>query len=136
MRGIDFHSWRTVFHAITLLVLLYGLLVWSHHAPKSLIQILQVAQNVAICCISSTFHTTPVEPLHNMLAIPPIKFMIAKYHMAYTAHISRLPPNAVLCTLSIFDPAALYPCNPPIPTPLSSLLPTSFPVFYIPTGLT
>jgi len=134
--GINFHSWQTVFHAITLLVLLYGLPVWSYRAPKSLIQILQVAQNVAICCISGTFHTTPVEPLHNMLAILPIKFTIAKYHMAYTACISCLPPNAVLRTLSVFDPAALYPCNPPIPTPHSSLLPTSFPVFCIPTGLT
>jgi len=38
--GIDFHSWHTVFHAITLPVLLYGLPVWSHRIPKSHVQIL------------------------------------------------------------------------------------------------
>jgi len=48
VRGIDFHNWHLVFHAITLPVLLYGLPVWSHRAPKSLIRILQVAQNVAV----------------------------------------------------------------------------------------
>jgi len=79
VHSIDFHSWHTVFHTITLPILLYGLPIWSHHAPKSLIQILQVAQNVTVHCISGTFHTTPIEPLHNMLAIPPMKFMIVKY---------------------------------------------------------
>ena len=45
VRSLDFHNWCTVFHAITLPVLLYGFLVWSDKAPKSLINILQVTQN-------------------------------------------------------------------------------------------
>jgi len=134
--GIDFHNWRLVFHAITLLVLLYGLPVWSHRAPKSLIRILQVAQNVAVCKISGTFRTTPVKPLHNMLTIPPIKYTIAKYCTAFTIRLSKLPPTALLRTLPSNDPSAFYLPPNPIPTLLTSLLPTSFPVFCIPTGLT
>jgi len=136
VRSIDFHSWHTVFHAITLPVLLYGLPVWSHRLPKSHVHILQVAQNIAVRRISGTFCTTPVEPLHHMLSIPPIKYTIAKYCAAFTAHLLRLLPTAILRTLPSFDPSALYPPLHPIPTPLSSLLPTTFPVFCIPTGLT
>jgi len=136
VRGIDFHNWRIVFHAVILPILLYGLLVWSHCAPKSIIRILQVAQNVAVCKISGTFRTTPIELLHNMLAIPPIKFTIAKYRKAFTVRLSKLPPSALLCTLPSNDPSAFYIPPTPIPTPLTSLLPTSFPTFCIPTGLT
>jgi len=134
--GIDFHNWRLVFHALTLPVLLYSLPVWSHCAPKSLLRILQVTQNVTVRKISGTFRTTPVEPLHNMLTIPPVKFMVAKYHEAFTARLSKLPPNALLHTLPSSDPSAFYTPPTPIPTPLTSLLPSSFPVFCIPTGLT
>ena len=136
VRGLDFHNWRTVFHAITLPVLLYSLPVWSHKAPKSLIHILQVAQNQAIRKISGTFRTNPIEPLHHMLAIPPIRFTIAKYREAFTARLSRLPPTAYLRTITAHDPAALFVSHTPIPTSLTSLLPTSFPTFCIPTGLT
>jgi len=48
VRGIDFYNWRTVFHAIILPVLLYGLPVWSYKVPKSVVQILQIAQNDAV----------------------------------------------------------------------------------------
>jgi len=136
VHGIDFNNWRTVFHAITLPVLLYGLPVWSHKVPKSIIQILQVAQNDAVRQISGTFRTTPVEPLHNMLAIPPIKFTIAKYRVAFTTHISHLPPTAKLCTIISSDPTNYYVPPIPIPTPLTSLLPTSYPVYCIPSNIT
>jgi len=134
--GIDFHNWRTVFHAITLPILLYGLPVWSHKVPKSIVQILQVAQNDAMQQISGTFRTTPVAPLHNMLAIPPIKYTIAKYHAAFTACISHLPPTVILCTLPFSDPTNYYIPPVQIPTPLTSLLPSSFPVYCIPSNTT
>ena len=86
--------------------------------------------------ISGTFRTNPVEPLHNMLAIPPIKYTIAKYREAFTNRLSKLPPTALLRTLPSHDPSAFFIPPAPIPTPLTSLLPTSFPVFCIPTGLT
>jgi len=135
VQGLDFHNWQAVFHAITLPVLLYGLPVWSHKAPKSLVNILQVAQNQAVWKISGTFCTNPVEPLYHMLAILPIRFTIAKYQEAFTARLSHLPPTAYLCTIVVHDPAVLFALHTPIPTSLTSLLPTSFPVFCIPTGL-
>jgi len=70
-----------------------------------------------------------------MLAIPPIKYTIAKYQEAFTSRLSKLPPTALLRTLPSNDPSAFYLPPIPIPTPLTSLLPTSFPVFCIPTGL-
>ena len=134
--GLKFDNWHHVFHAITLLVLLYGLLLWSYHPPAHIIRTLQVAQNEAVQCISRTFHTTPVNPLHNMLAIPPIHFTIAKYRTAFSAHLSHLPPTANLRTITSVDQAAFFTPPIPIPTPLTSLLPSSFPVFHIPTSLT
>jgi len=134
--GIDFHNWCLVFHAVILPILLYGLPMWSHHTLKSITHILQVAQNVAVRKISGTFRTTPIEPLHNMLAIPPIRFTIAKYREAFTIRLSKLPPSALLCTITSHDPSAFYIPPTPIPTPLTSLLPTSFLPFCIPTGLT
>jgi len=70
-----------------------------------------------------------------MLAIPPIKFTIAKYREAFTIRLSKLPPTALLRSLPSYDPSAFYTPPVPIPTPLTSLLPTSFPPFCIPTGL-
>jgi len=133
--SIDFYNWQTVFHAITLPVLLYGLPVWSYKVPKSIVQILQVAQNDTIRRMSGTFRMTPVDPLHNMLAIPPIKYTIAKYRAAFTARISHLPPTAILRTLPTHDPSAIYIPPSLIPTPLTLLLPPSFPIFCIPSGL-
>jgi len=48
VQGLDFANWRRAFHAIILPVLTYGLPLWSHNLPKSLIQVLQVAQNDAV----------------------------------------------------------------------------------------
>jgi len=134
--GIDFHNWRAVFHAITLPILLYGLPVWSYKVPKSIVQILQVAQNDAVQRISGTFRTTPVAPLHNMLAIPPIKYTITKYRAAFTARISRLPPTAILHTLPFSDPTDYYVPPVQIPTSLTSLLLSSFPIYCIPSNTT
>ena len=136
VRGLEFDNWRRVFHAITLPVLLYSFPLWSHRAPKHLIQTLQVAQNDAVRRISGSFRTTPVEPLHNILAIPPIRFTIAKYRAAFTTCLSRLPPTANLRTITSVDQTAFFNPPVPIPTPLTSLLPHTFPTFHIPTGLT
>ena len=95
-----------------------------------------MAQNDAVHRISSSFRTTPVEPLHNMLAIPPIRFTIAKYCAAFTACLSHLPPTVNLCTITSVNQTAFFIPPVPIPTLLTSLLPPSFPVFHIPTGLT
>jgi len=71
VRSLDFANWRKVFHAIILPVLTYSLALWLQSPPKSLLHIFQVAQNDGVCHISGTFCTTPVDPLHNMVAILP-----------------------------------------------------------------
>ena len=131
VRGLDFDNWRRVFHAITLPVLLYGLPLWSHRAPKRLINILQVAQNDAVRRISGSFRTTPVDPLHNMLAIPPIWFTIAKYRAALTTCLSRLPPTANLRTVTIVDQTAFFLPPAPIPTPLTCYVPGHLALFFL-----
>ena len=125
-----------MFHAITLPVLLYSLPLWLHCTLKRLIQTLQVAQNEAVHHISGSFCTTPINPLHNMLAIPPIWFTVTKYHAAFSARLSQLPPTTNLYTITTVDQSAFFAPPTPIPTPLTSLLPSSFPVFHIPTRLT
>ena len=78
VQGLDFANWRKVFHAVILPILTYGLALWSDCPTKSLLNILQVAQNDAVRRISGTFRTTPTLPLHHMLAIPPIKYTVGK----------------------------------------------------------
>jgi len=131
--GLDFANWRRAFHAIILPVLTYGLPLWSHNLLKSLIQVLQVAQNDAVQRLSGTFKTTPIEPLHNMVAIPPIRFLIPKLRLQARNRIARLPPTHRLLTLPNADTSRFYPPFITIPTALTTLLPSSPQPFYLPS---
>ena len=71
-----------------------------------------------------------------MLSIPPFRFSLAKYHQNFTARLSRLPPTTKLRTITTLDPAAYHHLSHPIFTPLTSLLPTTFPPIFIPTHVT
>ena len=133
VRGLDFANWRRTFHAIILPVLTYGLPLWSHRPPKSLLHILQVAQNDAVRKLSGTFKTTPIEPLHNMVAIPPIKYLVPKLRLQATNRISRLPHSHRLLTLTSNDPTRFHPPFITVPTPLTTLLPASLPPFFLPS---
>ena len=129
--GLDFANWRRTFHAIILPVLTYSLPLWSHNLPKSLIHILQVAQNDAVRQLSGTFKTTPIEPLHNMVAIPPIHFLIPKLCLQACNRIERLPPTHCLLTLPNADTSRFHPPFTTIPTALTMLLPSSPQPFYL-----
>jgi len=48
VQGLDFANWHKVFHAVILPILTYGLALWSDCPTKSLLNILQVAQNDAV----------------------------------------------------------------------------------------
>ena len=134
VHGLDFANWRLVFHAVILPVLVYGLAIWSHHLPKSLIHTLQVAQNEAVRCIGGVFRTTPTDPLHRLLSIPPIQFTIAKLRHQAQLRLTNLPPEHKLRTLTSFDPTRIHPDFISVPTPLTSLTPTSFPPFFRPAN--
>ena len=75
--GLSFANWRQVYHSIILPIPTYAFLVWfSLHTTKKVLKIFQVAQNNVVCKISSCFQTTPVEPLHLLVSIPPIIFTL------------------------------------------------------------
>jgi len=136
VHGLDFANWRKVYHTIILPILTYGLALWSDRPPKSLLDILQVVQNDVVRCISGTFRTTPTLPLHHMLAIPPIKYMVTKLCQQAQLRLTRLPPNHKLCTVVSSDQTRFHPDFISVPTPLTSLLPSVFPPFYCPLNRT
>jgi len=135
VQGLDFANWRKVFHAVILPILTYGLALWSDRPTKSLLNILQVAQNDAVQRISGTFRTTPTLPLHHMLAIPPIKYTVGKLRHQAQLCLSCLPPSHKLCTIITTDQTRFHPPFISVPTPLTSLLPTAFPPFFHPSIL-
>ena len=73
VRGLDFASWRLAYNAVCLPVLTYGLALWAPKALKKHYNQVEAVQNVAVQLISGSFCTAPLEPLHQILAILPIK---------------------------------------------------------------
>ena len=134
VQGLDFHNWHKVYHTIVLPVLTFGSPVWSYHLPKGVIQTLQVAQNDAIWKIGSLFHTTPTDAAHHILAIPPIKFTLLKYRLAYQQHLTHLPPSSKVLRIMSSDQTAYHHPQYFPPTSLYKILPPSFPPFYLPSN--
>ena len=134
IRGLDFANWRRVFHAIILPVLTYGSQLWFSGRGQRicLIKQAQVAQNDAIRQVARCFHMTPVDPLHHLLAILPIRYTLEKLNGSFSDRLLRLPPIHALRTLMSANTAALWDSSLAIPTTLSSLLPPSFPTYVLP----
>src|SRR5258708_29304779 len=76
IHGLDFAQWRLAYNAICLPVLTYGCQLWYTGKQKGLVKMLQVVQNEAVRVISGAFHTTPREPLHQLLNVPPINLCL------------------------------------------------------------
>ena len=51
----------------------------------------------SICKLLGVFKTTPIEPLHNLMGIPPIHYLLDKILNAYTHRLRAMPPNALVC---------------------------------------
>jgi hypothetical protein len=93
VQGLDFLNWRRVYNALVIPMMTYGIPVWyTGIGQKGLIQHLQVAQNEGLRKISGTFHITPIEPLHNLTAIPPISYLIPKLMDAYSHRLGSMNP--------------------------------------------
>ena len=134
IRGLSFASWRKVFHAIVIPVLLYGASLWyTGRQQKSLTDPLQVAQNDAIRKMSGVFKTTPTAPLHCLLNILPIPLTLQRSSSSFSLRLSRLPPNTILRTITTTNTAAPWSIRFPVPTTLHSLLPSSFPPYITPS---
>jgi len=97
-------------------VLTYGAQVWyTGRNQKGLVHKLQITQNEGIHKIASIFKTMLVEPLHNLLGIPPISYILPKLMHAYTLRLQRQPPTAKVHTVLVADQCCYWPdyINPP-----------------------
>jgi hypothetical protein len=117
VRGIRFATWCRLFQAIVIPILTYGAPVWhpEHGQVLSLSRPLQVAQNDALRKMAGVFRTTPIDPLHSLLAIPPIVFTLRKLVRSYGDRVSSLPPSHLIQTILIVNHAssAWSPSQPP-----------------------
>ena len=134
--GLDYANWRKVFHALILPVLTYDFPLYSTQPyNKSLLDILQVAQNDMVRKMSSAFKMTPIVPLHYMMVIPPLPLTIKKLMSVFRLWIQRLPPSTLICTITLSNPAADWHLSLNPPTTLTRLLPDLFPPFFFPAPL-
>ncbi len=55
------------------------------------------------------FKTTPIEPLHNLIGIPPIPYLVNKLMHTYSNRLRGLPPNATVHTVLTYDQCHYWP---------------------------
>ena len=89
------------------------------HNQKGLIHKLQVAQNEGIRKIGGMFKTMPLNPLHNLLSVPPISYVLPKLMHSYTLRLQGLPPNAKVHMVLHTDQCHYWPTYIKPPTNLS-----------------
>ncbi len=110
IRGLDLLNWWKVYNALVIPVLMYGATVWfTGVGQKGLVQCLQVAQNEGIHKITGMFKTTPLEPLHNMIGVPPIAYLLTKLMHTYSLRLQSMPPDALICTVLTHDRCCYWP---------------------------
>ena len=135
IQGINYANWRKLFHVLILPVLTYGFPLYATSCHnKGLLKILQTTQNDMVRKMSRAFKTTPITPLHYLVAIPPISLTIKKLSDTFTLHIQCLPPFTLLRTLPSSHPKAAF-WHPSFVsnTALTQLLPLTFPPFTFPS---
>jgi hypothetical protein len=88
VRGLDLLNWRKVYNAFIIPILMYRAQVWYiGNGQKGLVHKLSVAQNKGIHKIAGMFKTTLIEPLHNLLSVLPISYMLPKLMHAYALRL-------------------------------------------------
>jgi hypothetical protein len=122
VRGMNAANWRKLFHALILPILTYSFPLYaSQQHVVGITKTLQMAQNNAIRKMTSTFKTTPIDPLHFVAAIFPVKVLLPKLLGEYTDRVHHLLPSCQLCTLLTSNPVAIWPSWFPISTPITCL---------------
>ena len=71
--------------------------------------------------MTGAFKTTPVDPLHHIAAIFPVKIQLQKLLGLYTDQVHCLLPTVQLRTIQHTNPVAVWPSWFPISTPISHL---------------
>jgi hypothetical protein len=84
-----------VYNAIILPILTYVAPVW-YTGQAYLLKELCGAQNLAIRHIAGAFCTSPVEPLHELMAILPIDLCLKLLVKNMTLHFYKIPLNSQL----------------------------------------
>ena len=134
VRGLDYANWRWVFHALIVPVLSYSFPLFSSDPHiKGLTNTLQIAQNDVVRKMSRCFKTTPITPLHYIIAIPPFSHTLKKLTTTFTLHLQRLPPSCLLHTLPYINSSAAWHLSLSPVTPLTCVFPHAFPQFTYPS---
>jgi hypothetical protein len=125
VQGLDFLNWRQVYNALIIPTLTYGAPVWyTRRRQKGLVKILQIAQNEGIRKMTGIFKTTPIDPLDNMTAIPPVSYVLTKLLDSYTQRLRRLPPHTSVWAILTYDRCHYWPNYVTPHTNLSRVSPT------------
>jgi len=126
VRGLDYANWRKIFHSLILPVLTYGFPLYSTLARnKGLMDILQVAQNDAVRKMSGAFKTTPIVPLHYLMAIPPLPlpYLNSLTFFVFVFNTYLLSPLSVRLPLLIPPQTGISPLTLPPPLHVFFLTP-------------
>jgi hypothetical protein len=75
VHSLNHGSWQLAYNAICIPVLTYRSLIWFRDQKKH-IKTPQTVQNMAVQIIAGAFCSTPLEPLHQLTAIPPIQIQL------------------------------------------------------------
>jgi len=127
-------NWRKVYNAIVIPTLTYGVPVWyTGWRQKGLVNRMQVAQNEGLRKMTGVFHTTPIEPLHNLTRVPPISYVLDKLTHSYSLHLAGLPPQCKTHTVLTEDQCRYWPTYVRPPTHLTHISQALGPPTYRPT---
>ena len=136
IRGFHLVSWRKIFISVILPVLTYVSQVWFRDVSQvTLINTLQVAQNEACRKLAGTFHTTPVNMIHSLLSIPPIRVRLRHLLHSQGQRLASQPPSCLLRRPSHTRKSTLPPSHVPIAPILPPIAetPSMNPVFSYPS---
>src|SRR5579863_1392692 len=116
VHGLHFSAWRKVFLAVVIPTLTYASQVWfTDVRQKSLIHILQVAQNLGCRKIGGFFRTTPTDLMHTLVNIPPIHFRLQHLLRSTGTCWARLPPSSAMRSHDFIRKSTLIPPFLPLP---------------------
>jgi hypothetical protein len=117
VRGLDQAKWRLAYNAICLPVLTYGCQLWYTGKQVTLVKKLQRVQNDAVRIISGTFRTTPLDPLHQLLTILPIKLRLDMLIQNTALRLYRAPKGSQLLRRLGVAWQSPTPGDLPLPSP-------------------
>jgi hypothetical protein len=79
VRGMSFLNMRLLYKTVVLPVLTFGAAVWyTGVRQKTIVGVLQRAQNAALRHMAGAFRTTPTDALHHLAAILPVDLLLER----------------------------------------------------------